>query len=266
MSTIPQGPDVPDPQRPGVPDAAGTASVGWHDDPLHRFELRYHNGAAWTADVSTAGDRFVDPLGTAPGRPLSPLDGEGAERIPRATASMVLGIVAIGIGWFPYIAVAGAVCAIVAIALGISVRRRATTPGSVAASRARVGITTGLVGLVVAAAGLAFTFVVARALDRYSNPEPNETVVTSCGVDDGVVTATGELTNVGDGEGDFTVRVAITRSGTDNLHRTASVEIDDVAVGATVAFDLTIEVALDEVECTVVDVDGPLPYGLDIPT
>lgn len=266
MSTIPQGPDVPDPQRLGVPDAAGTASVGWHDDPLHRFELRYHNGAAWTADVSTAGDRFVDPLGTAPGRPLSPLDGEGAERIPRATASMVLGIVAIGIGWFPYIAVAGAVCAIVAIALGISVRRRATTPGSVAASRARVGITTGLVGLVVAAAGLAFTFVVARALDRYSNPEPNETVVTSCGVDDGVVTATGELTNVGDGEGDFTVRVAITRSGTDNLHRTASVEIDDVAVGATVAFDLTIEVALDEVECTVVDVDGPLPYGLDIPT
>ena len=111
-----------------------------------------------------------------------------------------------------------------------------------------------------------FTVIVARALDRYANPETNEAVVTSCEVDEGVVTAGGELTNLGDADADFTVRVAITRAGTDNVHRTATVELDDVGAGATVQFDLTTEVALEEVDCAVDDVDGPLPFGIDIPT
>lgn len=250
---------TPDP--PSARSAAGTAPAGWYADPLGRYEHRYHNGRAWTADVSDTGDRFVDPLGTAPGA-LS----DNAHPSPRATTAMVLGIVAICIGWFPYVAVAGAVCALLAIVLGISARGRAASPGSTAASRARIGIATGAVGLVVAALGLAFTVIVARALDRYGDPAPNDAVVTSCEATAGVVAATGELTNLGDSEADFTVRVAIMRPGTDNVHRTATVEVDDVAAGVTVPFELMVEVALDEVDCTVHDVDGPLPFGLDIPT
>lgn len=251
MSSPPEGPSSPH----GPP-------AGWHADPLGRFELRYHNGTTWTADVSTSGDRFVDPLGTTAG----PSPPEGTAPSGRATAAMVLGIVAIGIGWFPYVAVAGAVCGVLAIALGIAARRRAGTPGSPTAGRARVGIVTGAVGLGVAALGLVFTVVVTRALDRYTNPEPNEAVITSCTTEEGRVTAAGELTNLGSAGAGFTVRVAILRPGTDNVHRTASVELDDVGPGATERFDLTAEVALDDVECEVLEVDGPLPFGLDIAT
>lgn len=180
---------------------------------------------------------------------------------------MVLGIVAIGIGWLPYVAVAGVICAVLAIVLGLSARRRAGAPGSSGSNRARVGITTGVVGLVVAMIGLAFTVVVARALDRYTNPEPNDAAVTSCVTDgDGTVTVAGELTNLGASEADFTVRVAVMRADTDNVHRTVSVELDDVAPTATVAFETTVQVALADVDCEVHDVDGPLPFGLDIPT
>ena len=37
---------------------------GWYPDPTGRFEYRYHNDQVWTADVASAGQRFVDPLPT----------------------------------------------------------------------------------------------------------------------------------------------------------------------------------------------------------
>ena len=242
------------------PDAALAVPAGWYADPYGRFDLRYHNGSAWTADVSVVGDRFVDPMGTTPAA------GDSAPN-PRATASMVFGIVAICIGWFPYVAVAGVICAVLAIGLGLSARRRGGGPGSTGSNRARVGITTGGVGLVVAMIGLAFTVVVVRAIDRYTDPEPNEAVVTSCITDgEGTVTVAGELTNLGATDADFTVRVAVMRAGTDNVHRTVSIELDDVEPTATVAFETKVAVALADVDCAVHDVDGPLPFGLDIPT
>jgi Protein of unknown function (DUF2510) len=241
----------------------GSAHVqpGWYPDPNDRFELRYHNGTDWTADVSTAGERFVDPHG------VSPVRTDTGGRTPRATAAMVLGIVAIGIGWLPYLAVAGAVCALLAIALGLSARRAADASGStIGASRARIGITTGAVGIALAAVGIAFTVIVARAYERFVDPNPNTAQVTSCRSNGEIVNAAGELTNLGTSSGDFTVRVAVVRAGTDNVHRTGRVELDGVAPQATVNFELTIRAALDDVECRIVGVDGPLPFGIDIPT
>lgn len=45
-----------------LPIAMLPAGAGWMPDPLHRFELRWWDGAAWTASVSTAGREFTDPL------------------------------------------------------------------------------------------------------------------------------------------------------------------------------------------------------------
>jgi hypothetical protein len=178
---------------------------------------------------------------------------------------MVLGIVAVGIGWMPYLAVAGAICALTAIGLGVSARRRAG--GAAAApNSARVGIITGAVGLLVAAVGIAFTVLVARALDRYVDPQPNRATIESCRSDgEGTVTAAGQLTNLGDDDGDFTVRIAVVRAGTDSVHRTGRVELDDVGPAETVPFELTLRAALDDAECRIEAVDGPLPFGLDIP-
>jgi Protein of unknown function (DUF2510) len=235
---------------------------GWYADPNARYELRYHNGDAWTADVSSDGARFIDPLGASP---VTAEDRDHGKGHGRATASMVLGIIAVAVGWLPYVAFVGAICAVLAIALGISARRRSSRSG-LDANRARVGLTTGLVGVAVAAVGIAFTLIVNRALDRYAHPNTHEATITSCEADGEAATATGELRNLGTTEADFTVRVAFVRGGTDNSHRTGTVEVSDVEAGATGAFEVTVNVALDDVECRVADVDGPLPFGLDLPT
>ncbi|MDW3219582.1 MAG: DUF2510 domain-containing protein [Acidimicrobiales bacterium] len=49
---------VPDP-APAAPDPA-PAAEGWHPDPSGRHELRYHDGAAWTAHVSDGGATSTD--------------------------------------------------------------------------------------------------------------------------------------------------------------------------------------------------------------
>ena len=51
--------------RPGgvlPPVDGGERSATWHPDPLGRHELRWHDGSAWTARVSDAGDVGFDPL------------------------------------------------------------------------------------------------------------------------------------------------------------------------------------------------------------
>ena len=42
--------------------AAAAATPSWAPDPSGRNELRYWDGRAWTADVSTGGVQSVDPL------------------------------------------------------------------------------------------------------------------------------------------------------------------------------------------------------------
>jgi hypothetical protein len=48
----------------GATGAAGAAAAtpSWAPDPSGRNELRYWDGQAWTADVSTGGVQSVDPL------------------------------------------------------------------------------------------------------------------------------------------------------------------------------------------------------------
>ena len=82
---------------------------GWYADPSGRFEYRFHNGSTWTADVSSGGQRFVDPLGRSPTPPASVLPRAHDRRNATAWRSAVdvLGIVAISIAWMPFIVVVG---------------------------------------------------------------------------------------------------------------------------------------------------------------
>ena len=58
---------------------------GWYPDPAGRFELRFHNGEVWTADVASGGRRFVDH---------QPIDRPPTAGNGLAVASMVCGITA----------------------------------------------------------------------------------------------------------------------------------------------------------------------------
>ena len=56
---------VPWANRPGgvvVKPDGGRPEPAWHADPTGRHELRWHDGAGWTARVSDAGATGFDPL------------------------------------------------------------------------------------------------------------------------------------------------------------------------------------------------------------
>lgn len=56
---------VPWANRPGgvvVSVDGESPAAAWHPDPTGRHELRWHDGAGWTARVSDGGDTGLDPL------------------------------------------------------------------------------------------------------------------------------------------------------------------------------------------------------------
>ena len=238
------------------------ARPGWYPDPTGRYAHRFHNGRAWTADVADGGERYVDPLGAEMPRPRDTTTPAGRRNAP-ATAAMVLGIIALTIAWLPFLVVLGVLSAIAAIILGVIGLRRSSPTGT-GRSFAVVGLSTGGSAIAAAAIGVVLTIVVVDALDAYRNPAEHETDTIDCRVDDGTAVLTAQLTNVDDRAGDFAVLVSFTRPGTDNAHRSARVSLEDVAPGATERFEVRRAVTLDDVDCLIVRVDGPLPFGIPL--
>jgi hypothetical protein len=239
---------------------------GWYADPLGRFELRYYNGAAWTADVSNDGDRFVDPLGLELGARATgaePAVSDSSATNGPATAAMVLGIIAVAIGWLPFIVVLGVIAALLALVFGAVGIRRSTRTGA-GRSRAIVGLVTGASGLVVAALGAVLTVVVLDVYDAYVDPGPHDVVITSCEIVGSRAIASGTLENLGTDPADFSVQIGFVRPGTDNAHRTGRAVLDDVEPGLPSQFDVERQVELDDVDCIVIEVTGPLPFGLSL--
>lgn len=234
--------------------------AGWYPDPSGRFELRYHNGRSWTADVSADGARYVDPLGTSPPARAATA---GTGRNGPAVAAMVLGIVSIGIGWLPFVVALGIVASVLAIVFGVVGRSRARRTGA-GAGYALAGLITGLVGALVCVGGVLFTIAFVRELDRYSNPAPNTVEIDRCTTSGAETTAAGRITNLGDEPADFSIRIHFVRPGTDNPDRRVRVSVDDVPPGGSAPFAVSRPVSLGEIDCLVARVDGPLPFGVDV--
>lgn len=239
---------------------ASSTAGGWHPDPTARFELRYHNGTNWTADVASHGRRFVDPLGVAPG--AGGADSGTGARNALATAALVLGIIGIGIGWLPFIFVLGAISAGLALVFGFTGRRRSKVTGT-GRGFATAGLIMGAVGLPVCIVGFVFTTVFIEALDDYDSPAAHEAAIVACHDDGNTHTADVAITNVDDVPAQFSIRVDFVRAGTDNVQRQALIVVDEVQPGATVRYSVSRRVDVDDVSCVIGDVHGPLPFGVD---
>ena len=226
------------------------SSTGWFPDPSARFEFRYFNGESWTADVSAAGRRFVDPLGTP-----------GKRRDGRATAAMVLGIAGVTTGWMPFVFVIGAVCSVLGIIFGLIVLRQRGEPRSFA----RAGVMTGLAGLLLLAVGVVTTRVVTDAINDFIDEPPARVEFDRCVVNDGAATVEGSIENRGDRSSDYRIVIAVGQLPSQDR---IVVEIDDVEPGAPVRFGTTAAVGLPgeqpDAACDVVEITGPLPFGLDL--
>lgn len=257
-----------------VPTAPPLAP-GWYDDPAARFDLRYHNGFAWTGDVSHEGQRFVDPVHpTAPTPTPTDTTGRAAPngsttRNPLGTAAMVLGIISICLAWLPLLVVVGAVLAVIAVAMGAVARRRARSSG-LDVNRAVVGLITGGIGLACTVVGVILTIVLFRAIDRWENPADHEVELTTCELvgSEGDAArawrATGRLTNRSGGNADFTIKVIVSRTGSGGSDLSATEEIDDLAAGETIDFEINgLQTIRFEPVCDV-EMFGPRPFDVDL--
>jgi Protein of unknown function (DUF2510) len=226
------------------------SSTGWYPDPAARFEFRYFNGESWTADVSAAGRRFVDPLGPP-----------GTRRDGRATAAMVLGIAGVTTGWMPFVFVVGVVCSVLGIIFGTIVLRQRGEPRSFALA----GVLTGVGGLLLVVLGVVTTRVVTRTINEFIDEPPAVVELDRCVVNDGAATVEGSIENRGDRSSDYRIVVAV---GELPSRDQIVIEVDDVEPGAPARFGATAAVDLrgeqPEAACDVVDITGPLPFGLDI--
>jgi hypothetical protein len=247
---------VIDPSPPAGPPAA------WYPDPTGRYEHRFYNGRTWTADVSRAGVRGFDPLGVEPA-PAEPHHDR------RATAALVLGVVAATTAWMPFLFVVGVVCAVLAICFGVAaMRRRPRDRRGFAAA----GLVLGAVAVPLAAVGVWLSAVVLGVVDRYLDPPSHAIELTTCAVDGGVGTpatlhVAGTITNTDDHAGAFRVRVEATIGG--GRRERLVFELEPLPAGHSMAFERTEPLTAYEADgtapqCEVTDVTGPLPFGVDV--
>ena len=243
---------------------------GWYPDPTGRFEYRYHNGAAWTADV-------VD------GRPALRRPAAGTRRRRRrrpppapARARDGNGIALAGDGLRHRRRRHRAGCR----SFGdrrLSPRRSSAWPSDrrpapLAADRAAPGARhhrhrrRASVGIAArrASASSSPSSWSARS-SASTTPARRRRAITSCAVEGtDVVAARRRSTNQSDATRDYT---RPRRGSAPGRRATLASTVDDVAAGETARVHRPRDSARRQraatAAATIVEVDGPLPFGLD---
>ncbi len=258
----------------------------WYPDPTKRFEFRYHNGQAWTGDVSVDGNRFLDPLPSArdtavitrrefvgpdvrgPG-PRPDADGpqQRLEPIGASLAAFVLGVASILVGWVPFLGVLAGIGAIVGLILGVRALRRDVAIRREGGQNHRghgyalTGVILAPFGLVLAGVGVWLSVVTLREVDRFTNVGAYRTDIRTCAVEAGSAQAKGTITNDTNTRRSYHFVVEFDRTGTSTRLASADVTVDDVEAGVAAAWTAAAAVSVAQVDCTVRDVTGPVPFG-----
>lgn len=228
---------------------------GWFPDPHGRYEHRWFNGTAWTADVADAGERLVDPFGAAP-LPRARPGGDSGNR--PATVALTCGVIGATLAWMPFAVVVGFALAVVALVFSVRGRRRAALVGT-GRGFATAGLITGVLGLGLSVVGVFLTVSVTRTLTDFIDPGPVLTEIDGCDVTPSGLLVRATITNDSATVRDYTVYAVFEQpAGLSD----AVLAVDDVAPGETRPIELQRSVATDG-PCEVrLVVHGPTPYGV----
>ena len=224
-------------------DRSAGYTAGWYPDPVGVHDLRYHNGLAWTGDVSTDGVRHVSPVPSAP-------DSERS-----GTAPLVLGIVSLCLGWIPFVSVIAFGTAIAAVVIGLRRRRVPERPQCVE-RRHRDGCRRIRARARRHVAGVRHRRCRRRVrrpgtLRGRRRPPVREV--------DGVTRADGTITNLDDGTRTYTVEVVFDGDRSDT-GRGAPRSNPATRRSFVVEQDLR----FDDLDCQIGSVKGPVPFGLQL--
>jgi hypothetical protein len=254
--------------EPASRTPAATYRADWYPDPTGRFEFRYHNGQAWTGDVSVDGNRFLDPLQPAgyPGYGSGSV-GPKPPGSGKASAALVLGVTSFLLGWVPFLAFLAVAGAVLAFIFGVVVLRRDTRLRAAGGSNPRghgmalAGLILSPLALASAGLGIWLSVLAIREVDTFQNVGQHTVEITSCAVSGGVAEAEGTITNDESSTKSYHLGIDFVLPGTDNELYTETTDIDDVASGETRAWSVFAVVNEEHLECRVDSVTGPLPFG-----
>ena len=234
--------------------------AGWFPDPYGRFELRYFNGQRWTGDVSNGGHQLVDAQGAGVWTP--PATNGPPRRRGVAIAAFVTAVCAAATGWMPLVFAASAVAAIVGFVLGIIGLRRARAQDGYGRDLAAWAVALSVAAVPICVAGFFFTRYVLEQIDRYDDPGGFTLTHDECSLTDSVAVFRGTITNEEDDSRSYELTVTFS-TGLAELSR-QFVDIDDVQPGETANWRTsdTLRTAATSIDCDVVEVHGPPPFGV----
>jgi hypothetical protein len=221
--------------------------AGWNPDPTGEHEFRYHNGTEWTGDVATDGIRHVTAIPDL-STPRFP-----QRRDPRSgTVAMVFGILSMSIGWIPFVCFVALFFGGVGVVVGLRRRRFESARGS-----ATVGIVTGFVGILLSFVGIWLSIVLVQTVADFEDPGPYRVELTDCSEVGGVTRATGEIANLDTDERTYTIEVSF------DGETSGEAVIADVPAGEQRTFLIDENLRFDDLECEVLAVKGPRPFGIE---
>jgi len=146
----------------------------WYPDPTGVHEHRWWDGAEWTSHVADGGIAARDTLAESLARASTPVPAPGGRssapgRDRVATASLIVGVIALPVALLPFL---GLIVAGVALALALIARRRARAVG-----RAVSGVTTG--GLATGAGAVVLSLIVTWSALSFLTSGDNLRAVTA---------------------------------------------------------------------------------------
>ena len=254
---------------------ANASPAGWFPDPLGRYDHRWYNGTAWTADVSIDGVRSVDPMPVAlPGQFVGPggvpIAAHGATTGPTspsralAVLALVFGLIGVATAWMPFLFVIGAVAGVAALVLGLVARGRIRSGRAIGSKMAVTGIVLGPIAIGLCVVGVLLTDVFVRELTRFTEPGPVDVEIVSCRAEGPAVRASGTIENLDDEVRDYTIVLEVF-DGRDLVDR-IDLPVDDVEPGEVRDWERTLVTRGDtpaEPTCEIYAVNGPFPFGLN---
>lgn len=221
------------------------ASPGWHPDPTGRFQFRWFNGERWTADVSTNGQRFVDP---------APLDGGSPPRRGLAIAGFVVACSSAMVAWLPVVFVVGGVGAIVAFVLSIVAWRRSRHTGGHGRNYARGGAAVALLAMGLTVPGYVMTKAVVDDLVAATDLGNYDIVIDRCDSTGGLTVVDGYIRNLDDRAHTYVVVISFVVAQREVANR--SVQTATLDPGGRADFHVTEFIDDGPVECTADTVSG----------
>jgi hypothetical protein len=172
-----------------------------------------------------------------------------------ATASMVLGIIAIASGATMFLFAVAAPTGVLAVIFGvIALARSRTLPQRTGWGRAVAGTVCGSLGVALSVVGYFVVIDVFRDVVDQLDIGPYRVEEGRCFVSDGLAMFNGTVTNEAETSRTYTLYIDFVRAGTDNAIASDAVTVRSVQPGESAPFDASARVRVERVDCRVTSV------------